>query len=144
LQGTALLLSQVIKPYKEKITMQAFGNIATDPIRKISKSNAAKAYYEMRLCENHRVGHGNSGTVKNEATFYTVRIMKDVNPGLGKGDFVKVTGTLKVDSYLNREGKPSSMILIIAFEAVKLKGISELRAVHEAKLLAVPKEAFAA
>jgi hypothetical protein len=46
--------------------------------------------------------------------------MKDVDPGLGKGDFIKATGKLKADSYLNREGKPTSTLLILAFEAVRL------------------------
>lgn len=39
----------------------------------------------MRGCESRR-------GVDNDPTWYTVRIMKDVDPGLEKGDFVKVTG----------------------------------------------------
>ena len=70
--------------------------------------------------------------------------MKDVNPRLGRGDFCKITGSLRVDSFVNREGKPASALLILAFEAVKLKGADELKAVHEAKLLAAAKEAVAA
>ncbi|WP_431273472.1 hypothetical protein ACQ858_14905 [Variovorax ureilyticus] len=46
--------------------------------------------------------------------------MKDVDPGLAKGDFVKVTGKLKADFYLSREGKPTGTLLIIAFEASKI------------------------
>jgi len=105
--------------------MQAFGNVATEPVRKVSKTTQ-KGYYEFRLCENQR------GDEKSPV-FYSVRVMKDVDPGLGKGDFIKATGKLKVDSYLNREGKPTSTLLIIAFEAVKLKAAEDLHAAKEAK-----------
>jgi single-stranded DNA-binding protein len=114
--------------------MQVFGNVGTDPIRKVSKTTQ-KGYYELRLSENRKNG--------GEATWYTVRLSKDANPGLSKGDFCKVTGTLRVDSFHDRNGKPASALLIIAFEAVKLKGADELKAVHEAKLAAA-KEAVAA
>lgn len=109
--------------------MQAFGNVATDPIRKISKTTQ-KGYFEFRLCENQR------GDAK-DPTWYTVRVMKDVDPALGKGDFIKATGKLKADSYLSREGKPTSTLLIIAFEAVKLKAAEELKATKEFKQDAV-------
>ncbi|WP_230081218.1 hypothetical protein [Burkholderia pseudomallei] len=46
--------------------------------------------------------------------------MKDVDPKLNKGDFVKVTGKLKADFYLSREGKPTGTLLILAFEAAKI------------------------
>ncbi len=46
--------------------------------------------------------------------------MKDDDPKLTKGDFVKVTGKLKADFYLSREGKPTGTLLIIAFEAAKI------------------------
>lgn len=105
--------------------MQAFGNVATDPLRKISKTTN-KGYYEFRLCENQR------GDLKSP-TWYSCRVMKDVDPAVRKGDFIKVTGKLKADSYLNREGKPTSTLLILAFEAVKLKSAEELKASKEAK-----------
>jgi hypothetical protein len=92
--------------------MQAFGNVATAPVRKETKSTQ-KGYYEFRICESQR-------GVDTDPTWYTVRIMKDVDPGLAKGDFVKVTGKLKSDYYLSREGKPTGTLLIIAFEASKL------------------------
>lgn len=92
--------------------MQAFGNVATAPVRKETKSSQ-KGYYEFRMCESQR-------GVDTDPTWYTVRIMKDVDPGLTKGDFVKVTGKLKADFYLSREGKPTGTLLIIAFEASKL------------------------
>jgi len=33
---------------------------------------------------------------------------------------VKVTGKLKADFYLSREGKPTGTLLVIAFEAAKI------------------------
>ena len=110
--------------------MQAFGNVATEPVRKVSKTTQ-KGYYEFRLCENQR------GDQKKEPTWYSCRVFKDIAPGLGKGDFVKVTGKLKADSYLSREGKPTSTLLILAFEAVKLKSAEEILAAKEAKQEAV-------
>ena len=92
--------------------MQAFGNVATQPERKQSKTTG-KGYYEFRLCESQR-------GVDTAPTWYTVRMMKDSNPMLDRGDFVKVTGKLKVDHYLSREGKPTGTLLILAFEATKL------------------------
>ena len=92
--------------------MQVFGNVATEPIRKESKSTG-KAYWEYRLCESQR-------GVDTEPTWFSVRVMKSADPGLAKGDFVKVTGKLKTDYYLSREGKPTGTLLILAFEASKL------------------------
>ncbi|SCC92475.1 putative single-strand binding protein [Thiomonas sp. X19] len=92
--------------------MQVFGNVATAPERKVSKSTG-RGYFEFRLAESQR-------GVDTEPTWYTVRMMKDVNPKLDKGAFVKVTGKLKVDHYLSRDGKPTGTLLILAFEASKL------------------------
>ena len=92
--------------------MQAFGNVATQPERKVSKATG-KGYYEFRLAESQR-------GIDTQPTWYTVRMMKDSNPLLDKGDFVKTTGKLKVDYYLSREGKPTGTLLILAFEATKL------------------------
>jgi single-stranded DNA-binding protein len=92
--------------------MQVFGNVATAPARKESKTTG-KGYFELRLCESQR-------GADPEPSWYTVRIMKDVDPQLVKGDFVKVTGKLKTDFYLSREGKPTGTLLIIAFEAAKI------------------------
>ena len=92
--------------------MQAFGNIATQATRKESKTTG-KGYFEFRLAESQR-------GIDKEPTWYTVRVMKDEDPGLSKGDFVKVTGTLKADFYLSREGKPTGNLLIIAFDATKI------------------------
>lgn len=92
--------------------MQVFGNVATQPERKVSKSTN-KGYYEFRLAESQR-------GVDAAPTWYSIRAMRDENPMLDKGDFVKVTGKLKADFYLSREGKPSGTLLIIAFEASKI------------------------
>ena len=92
--------------------MQVFGNVATHPECKTSKVTA-KRYYEFRLAESQR-------GVDTEPTWYTVRVMKDLNPELDRGDFVKVTGKLRTDFYLSREGKPTGTLLILAFEASKI------------------------
>jgi hypothetical protein len=92
--------------------MQVFGNVATVPERKVSKTSG-KGYYQLRLCEAQK------GQDKFP-TFYTVRIMKDENPNLALGDFVRVTGKLKADFYIGRDGKPSGTLLIIAFDAMKI------------------------
>lgn len=92
--------------------MQVFGNVATQPERKKSKTTG-KDYYEFRLAESQR-------GIDTEPTWYTVRVMKPQSPQLDKGDFVKVTGKLKVDHYLSREGKPTGTLLVIAFEASKI------------------------
>ena len=92
--------------------MQVFGNVATEPVRKESKSTG-KPYWQYRLCESQR-------NDTDTPCWYTVRVMREENPRLGRGDFVKVTGKLKVDFYLSREGKPTGTLLILAFEATKL------------------------
>ncbi|WP_291522040.1 single-stranded DNA-binding protein [Acidithiobacillus sp.] len=99
--------------------MQVFGNIATEATRKESKTTG-KGYFEFRLAESQR-------GVDKEPTWYTVRVMKDEDPGLAKGDFVKVTGKLKTDFYLSREGKPTGTLLIIAFESSKITRASAAR-----------------
>ena len=92
--------------------MQVFGNVASPPERKVSK-NTQKGYYEFRLAESQRGPDAST-------TWYTVRMMLDENPQLNKGDFARVTGKLKTDFYLSREGKPTGTLLIIAFEASKV------------------------
>jgi single-stranded DNA-binding protein len=92
--------------------MQVFANVATKPERKITKASG-RAYYEFRACESQR-------GVDTDPTWYTVRVMKDADPRLVPGDFVKVTGKLRVDCYLSRQGKPAATLLVIAFEAQKI------------------------
>jgi hypothetical protein len=60
--------------------------------------------------------------------------MRDAFPGLECGAFCKLTGALRADSFLNREGKPAAALLIIAFGAAKLKGADELKATRKANL----------
>lgn len=92
--------------------MEVFGNVATQPEAKKSKTTG-KTYYEFRMAESQR---GNDPV----PCWYTVRVMKDSKPELNKGDFVKVTGKLKAEFYLSREGKPTGTLLIIAFQAAKI------------------------
>ena len=92
--------------------MQVFGNVASQPERRVSKTTN-KGYYEFRLAESQR-------GVDTSPTWYSVRLMLDENPRLDKGDFVRVTGKLKTDFYLSREGLPTGSLLIIAFEATKI------------------------
>lgn len=100
--------------------MQVFGNVATQPERKRSKTTQ-RDYFEFRLAESQRA-------VAAQPTWYTVRVMKEDKPALDKGDFVKVTGKLKTDFYLSREGKPTGTLLIIAFEAAKIAKPSSVAA----------------
>jgi single-stranded DNA-binding protein len=93
--------------------MQVFGNVATQPERLTTKSSG-RVYWQMRVAESHR------GLDGEAPTWYTVRVLKDTIPELSKGDFVKVTGKLKTDFYLSREGKPTGTLLILAFEAAKI------------------------
>lgn len=91
---------------------QVFGNLASVPEAKVTK--LGKKYFQYRLAESQR-GRDNS------PTFYTVRVFnKDENPNLALGDFVRVTGKLKADFYIGRDGKPSGTLLIIAFDAMKI------------------------
>ena len=92
--------------------MQVFGNVATQPERKSSKTTG-KRYSEFRLAESQR-------GIDTDPTWYTVRVMREAPLELDKGDFVRVTGKLKSDFYLSREGKPTGTLLVIAFEAQKI------------------------
>jgi hypothetical protein len=103
----ALLSSKI----EDKI-MQVFANVATAPERKESRTTK-KGYYQFRVCESQRGSD-------QDPTWYTCRVMRDEDPCLEKGDFVKVTGKLKADFYIGRDGKPTGALLIIAFEASKI------------------------
>src|SRR5450759_4304900 len=98
--------------------MQVFGNLATIFERRVSKASG-KGYYQARLCEAHR-------GLDKDPTWYTCRVMKVENPNLALGDFIRVTGKLKADYYIGRDGKPSGSLLIIAFDAMKIAKPSEL------------------
>jgi len=113
--------------------MQVFGNVASPPERKVSK-NTQKGYYEFRLAESQK-------GVDTVPTWYTVRMMLDENPQLNKGDFARVTGKLKTDFYLSREGKPTGTLLIIAFEATKVSKVAASQDVDKSAGPAAIKEA---
>jgi len=113
--------------------MQAFGNLASQPERRVTKTTN-KGYYEFRLAESQR-------GVDNSTTWYTVRVMLDENPKLNKGDFVKVTGKLKTDFYLSREGQPTGTLLIIAFDASKVFKLTAVPDGEKSVAAVVPKEA---
>ena len=112
--------------------MQVFGNVASPPERKVSK-NTQKGDYEFRLAESQK-------GVDTAPTWNTVRMMLDENPQLNKGDFARVTGKLKTDFYLSREGKPTGTLLIIAFEAGKISKNSGLQEGAESGAPVSPKE----
>lgn len=100
--------------------MQVFGNVATLPQRKVSKT-LNRGYYEFRLGESLRTSPLTEKSGKASATcWYTVRIMKDEDPGFAAGNFVRATGALKVDSYVGRDGKPASSLVLIAFDVCKV------------------------
>jgi single-stranded DNA-binding protein len=113
--------------------MQVFGNVASPPERKVSKSTN-KGYYEFRLAESQRGANASP-------CWYTVRMMLDENPQLNKGDFARVTGKLKTDFYLSREGKPTGTLLIIAFEASKVSKLAALPDVEKSVTQVAIKEA---
>lgn len=112
--------------------MQVYANIATEPVRIVSKSTN-KGYWQAKVCESTR-GQDDS------PTFYTLRIMRDVDPCLSKGDFVKVTGKLKTDYYPSREGKPTGTLLIIAFEASKISKPAAVQDREKSGAIAATKE----
>ena len=112
--------------------MQVFGNVASQPERKQSKTSG-KGNFEFRLAGSQR-------GVDTTPTWFTIRAMRDENPQLDKGDFVKVTGKLKADFYLNREGKPTGTLLIIAFEASKIAKPAALQDGDKSGAIATPKE----
>ena len=104
--------------------MQVFGNVATQPEVKTSK-NTMKRYVQFRMAESQK-------GVDTEPTWYTVRLMRDVPLDLERGDFVRVTGKLKADFYLSREGKPTGTLLVLAFEAAKISKPSKVTEVVSA------------
>ena len=112
--------------------MQVFGNVASPPERKVSK-NTQKGYYEFRLAESQK-------GVDTAPTWYTVRMMLDENPQLNKGDFARVTGKLKTDFYLSKEGQPTGTLLIIAFEASKVSKLAALPDVEKSVTPVATKE----
>lgn len=93
--------------------MQAYANVATLPVRKVSQQTN-KVYWEFRAAESAK------GDDKNP-TWYTVRIFKDEDPALEKGDFVVFTGKLKQDVFMARDGKPMGVLTVMAFQLAKVE-----------------------
>jgi hypothetical protein len=101
--------------------MQAYGNVASLPQRKISKT-LNRGYFEFRMAESQRTSPLAEKTgSKSQPCWYTVRIMLDKDPELELGNFVRATGALKVDSYIGRDGKPASGLVLIAFDVYKVE-----------------------
>lgn len=93
--------------------MQAYANVATVPVRKTSQQTG-RVYWEFRAAESSK------GDDKNP-TWYTVRIFKDEDPKLEKGDFVVFTGKLKQDVFMARDGKPMGVLTVMAFQLAKVQ-----------------------
>lgn len=92
--------------------MQAYANVGTIPSRHTTKASG-KTYWEFRASESAR------GEDK-DPTWYTVRIFKDEDPQLKKGDFVVFTGKLKNDVFVARDGKPMGVLTVLAFNLQKV------------------------
>lgn len=92
--------------------MQAYANVGTAPTRHTAKASG-KVYWEFRASESAR------GEDKNP-TWYTVRIFKEGDPQLKKGDFVVFTGKLKNDVFMGRDGKPMGVLTVLAFNLQKV------------------------
>ena len=94
--------------------MQIYANVVFAPERKTSKTSGG-TYWSIRVAESKK------GEAKSETTFFTVRLMREEDPGLKPGDFVKVTGKLKPSVYMDvKQNKPAVTLYIHAFEAKML------------------------
>ena len=69
-----------------------------------------------------------------------MRLLNGTVPEFAKGDFVRVTGKLKADFYLSREGKPTGTLLIIAFEASKIAKPTPMKDGEKSEAPVAPKE----
>lgn len=90
--------------------MQAFVNVATAPVRKTTQSGG-KTYWEFRAAESAKLEE------KAAATWYTVRVFQEADPGFSKGDFVRLLGKLKLDVFMSRDGKPMGVLVVMCYEA---------------------------
>lgn len=99
--------------------MQAYCNVATLPQRKVA-TTSGKVFWEFRAAESFK---GDS-----EATWYTVRVFEEADPQLAKGDFVLVTGKLKNDVFMGREGRPMGILTLLAFSVSKVQRGSKNKA----------------
>lgn len=92
--------------------MQTYANVGTQPVRKQALSSG-RFYWEFRAGESFR---GDSDT-----TWYTVRLFREDDPGLKVGDFVCLTGKLHQDVFVNREGKPTGVLVLLAFSCSRIE-----------------------
>lgn len=113
--------------------MQAYANVATPPERFTAKASG-NVYWQFRCAESSK------GDDKDPC-WYTVRIFKDVDPQLQKGDFVVFTGKLKNDVYMARDGKPAANLTVMAFQVAKVA--KDGKREERVNAPTVPKEAVA-
>ncbi len=101
------------RPFKAALTaaQRAMRGMVKDDLLRRYRTDRFQTVYGLS-------GKGADWLVRREVD--TVRLMKEEKPHLNKGDFVKVTGKLKADFYLSRDGKPTGTLLVIAFEAAKI------------------------
>lgn len=90
--------------------MQAFVNVATAPVRRTTQTGG-KTYWEFRAAESAKLEE------KAAATWYTVRVFQEADPGFCKGDFVRLLGKLKLDVFMSRDGKPMGVLVVMCYEA---------------------------
>lgn len=90
--------------------MQAFANVATAPVRRTTQGGG-KTYWEFRAAESAK------NEDKEGATWYTVRVFQQDDPGFAKGDFIRVVGKLKQDVFMSRDGKPMGVLVVMCYEA---------------------------
>ena len=92
--------------------MQAFANVATQPVQRTTQAGG-RVYWEFRAAESAR------NEEKASATWYTVRVFQEEDPGFIKGDFVRIVGKLKLDTFMSREGKPMGVLVLMCYEVKK-------------------------
>lgn len=117
--------------------MQAFANVATAPVRKTTQSGG-KVYWEFRAAESAK------NEEKAAATWYTVRVFQEADPGFAKGDFVRLVGKLKLDVFMSREGKPTGVLVVMCFEARRYDKTASAKASDDSEPLAPDAGASAA
>lgn len=105
--------------------MQAFCNVATLPAKHTTQRNG-RIYWEFRAAESAK----NEG--KESATWYTVRVFQEDDPGFAKGDFVRLIGKLKLDVFMGREGKPMGVLVVMCYEAKKYEKYKSAKAMAAA------------
>lgn len=89
--------------------MQVMGNIATE-IEKRTAKETQKDYYTFRLAENNGKGE-NRETQWYDVSAFISELDADM---LTKGQFVKVTGTLRIEAFSRRNGEPGAAAKILA------------------------------